>query len=124
MAQGDYAGARPLYERALRIDEAALGPTHPDVATSLNNLAVLLRAQGDYAGARPLYERALRIKEAALGPTHPSVATSLNNLAELLMAQGDYAGARPLYERARRVQLTVSAANVDLDDEGLRGLLR
>jgi hypothetical protein len=28
--QSDYAGARPLYERALETDEKALGPEHPD----------------------------------------------------------------------------------------------
>ena len=39
LGQGDYAGAQPLHERALAIREAALGPEHPHVATSLNNLA-------------------------------------------------------------------------------------
>ncbi len=63
-------------------------------ATSLNNLAHLLKAQGDFAGARPLYERALAIFEKALGPEHPFMATSLNNLAALLQAQGDLAGAQ------------------------------
>jgi tetratricopeptide (TPR) repeat protein len=37
--QEDYAGAEPLYRRALAIDEQTLGPEHPDTATSLNNLA-------------------------------------------------------------------------------------
>ena len=68
--QGDLAGARALYERALAIREKALGPEHPDTAKSLNNLAVLLQAQGDLAGARPLFERALAIYEKALGPEH------------------------------------------------------
>jgi tetratricopeptide (TPR) repeat protein len=45
-AQGDLAGARPLYERALAIREKVLGPDHPDSATSLNNLALLVQAQG------------------------------------------------------------------------------
>ncbi len=99
-AQGDYAAARPLLERALAITEQALGPTHPDTASSLNNLAALLDSTGDYAAARPLYERALAIYEQALGPTHPDTAQSLNNLAALVQATGDYAAARPLYERA------------------------
>ena len=95
-----YAQARPLFERALAIREKALGPEHPDTATSLNNLAFLLKDQGDLAGGRPLYERALAIREKALGPEHPDTATSLNNLARLLQDQGDLAGARPLLERA------------------------
>jgi len=96
----DYAGAEPLYRRALAIWEKALGPEHPSVATGLNNLAVLLKTQGDYRGAEPLYRRALAIREKALGPEHPEVATSLNNLALLLKAQGDYQGAEPLFRRA------------------------
>jgi tetratricopeptide (TPR) repeat protein len=98
--RGAYAAARPLYERALAIREKALGPEHPDTATTLHNLALLLRAQGDIAGARPLCERALAICEKALGPEHPYAAANLNNLALLLRAQGDLSGARPLYERA------------------------
>ena len=92
--------ARPLYERALAIREKLLGPEHPDTATSLNQLALLLQDQGDLAGARPLHERALAIREKVLGPEHPDTAVSLNNLASLLQAQGDLAGARPLFERA------------------------
>jgi hypothetical protein len=34
---------------------------HPDVATSLNPLAVLYQAQGAYPKAEPLYVRALDI---------------------------------------------------------------
>jgi tetratricopeptide (TPR) repeat protein len=70
-AQGRYAEAQPLYERALAIYEEALGPDHPAVGTTLNNLAELYRAQGRYAEAQPLYERALAICEQALGPDHP-----------------------------------------------------
>src|SRR5947209_4891252 len=80
-AKGDYAGAEPLYRRALAIDEKALSSDHPDAATHLANLASLLRAKGDYGGAEPLYRRALTIKEKALGPDHP--ATILASLAGL-----------------------------------------
>ena len=82
-SQGDYAAARPLYERALAIREQALGPAHPDTATSLNNLAYLLWAQGDYAAARPLYERALQIVEQVLGVSHPTTNIIRANLATL-----------------------------------------
>ena len=92
--------ARPLAERALAIAEAAYGPDHPDVATRLNNLALILRDLGDPAAARPLAERALAIAEAAHGPDHPDVATGLNNLALILQDLGDPAAARPLAERA------------------------
>ncbi|WNM59097.1 tetratricopeptide repeat protein [Candidatus Nitrospira allomarina] len=35
-----------------------MGPTHPDVATSLNKLPGLYRSQGKYPGAEPLYQHA------------------------------------------------------------------
>jgi len=86
------AQARPLVERALAINEKALGPEHPSTATSLNNLAALLRDQGDLVGARPLAERALPIYEETLGCEHAWTATSLDSLAQLLQVQGDFRG--------------------------------
>lgn len=97
---GQYTEAEPFYKSALAIREKALDPDHPNVATSLNNLAALYFAQGRYTEAEPLYQRALDIWEKALGPDHPDVARSLNNLAELYRDQGQYAKAQPLYQRA------------------------
>lgn len=85
-ALGAYAQATELSARALSISEKALGPEHPNTATSLNNLADLLRAEGDLAGARPLFERALAIFEKALGPEHPNTVEVRKNLAALLAA--------------------------------------
>jgi len=85
---GDYRHAEEPWTQALAIREKALGPEHPDVATSLNNLAGLYRAQGQYAKAEPLYQRALAIAEKALGPEHPNVATLRKNYAALLRAAG------------------------------------
>jgi tetratricopeptide (TPR) repeat protein len=98
--QGQYKEATPIAEVALGIAEEVFGQSHPNVATSLNNLAELYRTQGKYAEAEPLYKRALAIDEKAFGPNHPSVATDLNNLAGLYYAQGQYAEAEPLYKRA------------------------
>ena len=100
MLAGDYAGAEPLFRRALAINEKAQGTDHPLAATILANLGVLLRATGNDAGAEPLFRRALAIDEKALGPDHPDVARDLNNLAGLLRAKGDYAGADSPYRRA------------------------
>ena len=50
--------------RALAIAEAVYRPDHPQVATRLNNLALILKDLGLPAEARPLQERALAITEA------------------------------------------------------------
>jgi tetratricopeptide (TPR) repeat protein len=97
---GRFSEARPLHERALAIDEKALGPEHPITATTQSNLAMLLHGTGSYAEALPLLERALAIRERALGPDSPGTAISLNNLAMVLDSQGRFAEARPLCERA------------------------
>lgn len=109
--KGLHAEAEPLYARALAIVEKALGPDHPNVAMSLNNLAELYRMNGAYAKAEPLYARALAIWEKTLGPGHPNVAASLNNLAELYKAQGAYMKAKPIMHRA----LTILVASLGAD---------
>lgn len=45
--------------------EVAVGPERPDVATCLNNLALLYSNQGQYPRVEPLYQRALAIREKA-----------------------------------------------------------
>ncbi|HWO20054.1 MAG TPA: tetratricopeptide repeat protein [Kofleriaceae bacterium] len=97
---GKFQEAVPLAERSLKLREKALGPTHPLVAASLNNLGLLYQEQGAYARTEPLLVRALAIWEKALGAMHPDVAASLNNLAGLYQAQGAYARAEPLLVRA------------------------
>jgi tetratricopeptide (TPR) repeat protein len=96
-AQGRYVDAEPLYKRSLAISEKSLGPDHPGVATSLDNLAELYREQGRYADAEPLYKRSLVIRQKSLGPNHPDVATGQSNLGLLYHKQGRYGDAEPLY---------------------------
>jgi Tfp pilus assembly protein PilF len=45
---GDYAGARTLFERALRIKEQVWHAGHPDVALALANLAQVHHLSGDF----------------------------------------------------------------------------
>ena len=70
---GQYARAVAVGKKALKVAEESVGPDHPDVAKSLNNLAGLYDTQGEYAAAEPIYKRALKIREEALGPDHPFV---------------------------------------------------
>ena len=93
-----YDRAAIVAKKALEVAEKNVGPYHPDVATSLNNLGLLYDTQGQYAQAEPLYKRALAIREKELGPDHPDVATSLNNLAALYRTEGQYVQAEPLYK--------------------------
>ncbi|MEY4354716.1 MAG: hypothetical protein RLZZ609_2957 [Cyanobacteriota bacterium] len=98
--KASFGEAEPLMRRVLAIDEAHYGPSHPNVAIDLNNLAQLLQATNRLAEAEPLMRRALAIDEASYGPDHPNVARDLNNLAQLLQATNRLAEAEPLMRRA------------------------
>ncbi|WP_295559747.1 tetratricopeptide repeat protein [uncultured Hyphomicrobium sp.] len=102
--QGKYAEAAPISERLLALREAKLGPSHPEVATSLNDLATIYRALARYADAEAMYKRSLAMRETALGREHLHVAISLNNLGSLYRLQGRYADAEPLYKRSLAIR--------------------
>jgi len=61
-----------------------LGPTHPDTATSLNNLAMLYQIQSKYTEAEPMFQRAFEIYELRLGANHPHTQIVRRNYAALL----------------------------------------
>ena len=103
LGRAQYVEAKRSFEQAMRIDEAAFGPDHPNVARDVNNLGTVLQDIGDFAAARQCYERALRIDETAFGPDHPNVAIGVNNLGDVMQALGNLSEARQCYERALRI---------------------
>jgi len=56
---GRHKKALHMYTRALNIYETTFGTTHPDVGTTLNNLAGLHECLGEYKTAIALYEKPL-----------------------------------------------------------------
>jgi tetratricopeptide (TPR) repeat protein len=76
----------------LTIRQHVLGEPHPDVATSLNNLATLREDRGDLADAERLHRAALAMRQKLFaGGIY--VARSENNLGRLREARGDDAEA-------------------------------
>jgi tetratricopeptide (TPR) repeat protein len=59
----EYQETGHLLEQVLRIQEKLLGPEHPDLAQTLNNLGVLRHTQGRQAEAEAFYLWALEICE-------------------------------------------------------------
>ena len=98
--QGKYNEAIPLAEKVLAIRQRILGNDHPDVAVSLDNLAVLYHTQGRYSEAETLYLQSLEMLKHLLGEEHPGVATSLNALALLYKDQGKYKKAETYFLQA------------------------
>lgn len=84
---GDFtAAARHLHD-ALALQERELGPMHPDIASTLNNLGVVSERTGDFAEAERCYRRACEIVTAAFPAEHPFVETSRHNLEAFCQAR-------------------------------------
>ncbi|MGH9803301.1 MAG: tetratricopeptide repeat protein, partial [Blastocatellia bacterium] len=89
--------------RALAIVRKAFGAEHPNVATVLNNLAILYSEKREHTKAEPLFQGALEIREKAFGARHPDVARSLNGLAQLYESVDEVAKAIEFQSRASLV---------------------
>jgi hypothetical protein len=87
-AAGDYAAAERLLREAALLQEASLGPLHPDLANTLNNLGVVCEITDKPVDAEAFYRRAHAIATAVLQPDHPFVATSRKNLSDFCDARG------------------------------------
>ena len=87
---GKYSDALTLYKHALAIQEKMLGPSHPDVAITLNNLAVIYQDEYLDSQAEPLYKQALAIWEKTPG-ADAQAANCMANLADLY--RDDHKGA-------------------------------
>src|SRR6266699_3350763 len=98
--QGNYSQAAALYKQALEIQEETLGPDDPEVATSLNNLAVVYQDERKDAEAEPLYNRALAIWKDTGQLESPEALTTITSLGDIYRSQGKYGEAAPLYEQA------------------------
>jgi serine/threonine-protein kinase len=101
----------------------ALGPDHPDVARSVNNLGNAYRGLDELARARDVHARNLALRERIFGPDHPDVGQSAYNLGMSLMGMGEYAAAKPAFERALAIREKAlgpehPATSVSLNDLG------
>lgn len=85
---GDYPAAERLLREAAVIQEATLGAMHPDLASTLNNLAFVCERTNNLAEAERGYRRAHAIAVASLGPRDPFVATSIKNLVGFCATHG------------------------------------
>ena len=87
-AAGSFTSAEKLLREAARLQEASLGPRHPDLANTLNNLGIVCEMTCKYDDAEQYFRRAVSIARTSLPPEHPFVATSQNNLRDFCETRG------------------------------------
>jgi eukaryotic-like serine/threonine-protein kinase len=92
--------ALALYQRALELEERTLGPDHPEVAGTLNNVAIVLQDAGRLPESIRTFERAVALNEKILGPDNPKVALVVANEGDVLNDLHRYEEALPLNQRA------------------------
>ena len=87
-AAGNYSSAEKLLREAAALQEQTLGPHHPDLANTLNNLGVVCEMADNPIDAEHYFRRAHAIATATLAPDHPFVVTSRKNLHDFCAARG------------------------------------
>ncbi len=92
------------FERVLTLQQEHLGAEHPDVASTLNNLGIVLTNLLRYDEAVTRYEQSLRLHEKLEGTEHPNVAFASHNLAVALRRMGRALEARAAFERALEIR--------------------
>jgi hypothetical protein len=85
---GNYSSAENLLREAARQQEANLGPRHPDLANTLNNLGIVCEKTGKPEDAEQYFRRAVSIARTSLEPDHPFLATSQKNLRDFCESRG------------------------------------
>lgn len=100
-AAGDLSSANELLRTAARVQEEQLGPLHPDLANTLNNLAIVAERTGRAGEAETFYRRAVAIASASLPPDDPMVAASRQNLEDFCRARGVPIDLAPVTATAR-----------------------
>jgi tetratricopeptide (TPR) repeat protein len=103
--------------QACAIVESEAGPSHPQLAICLGNLAALRAQMGDHRNALVLKRRAIDILEqSSVDPTH--LARARRNLVRTLIELGELRQAREELEQAARTSVRASEVTTVL---GLRG---
>jgi hypothetical protein len=108
-AAGNYASAEKLLREAAALQEASLGPLHPDLANTLNNLGVVCEKNDNAVDAEDCFRRAVAIATTVLKPDHPFVATSRQNLRDFCESRGKRVDEQPPVQRRLIRPLAIGA---------------
>lgn len=99
--KGEWAKAEQLHLEAIADKELELGPEHPTLIASLNDLALVYRDQKKLDEAVPHLKRAMDLARTGNHPGHKvDLATTVHNMAEIHAGKGQKDEAHALYTEA------------------------
>jgi CHAT domain-containing protein/tetratricopeptide (TPR) repeat protein len=98
----EHTQAREYYQKVLKIEESLYGrPDHPEILTTLHNLAVSYKDEGQFDVAAHYYQRALD----AAAPDHSDRCQFINGLGLTQLATQRYAEAEVSFRRSLEAAL-------------------
>ncbi|KAF3389686.1 Kinesin light chain 2 [Talaromyces pinophilus] len=109
-SDGRYHEAELLYMKLMRINQGKAGTTHPEILTTMADLASTYRNQGRWNEAEKLDVQVVETRKTVLGAEHPSTLTSMANLASTYRNQGRWNEAEKLDVQVVETSKTVLGA--------------
>jgi serine/threonine protein kinase/tetratricopeptide (TPR) repeat protein len=104
---GDHQKALKHHQRAIALRRQELGPDHPDTASGMDGLAIILLQMGKSAEAQKILEEVVAVKRRTLGPDDRRTLHAMTNLSIALAMQGLLEDAAKLVEEYREIQRRV-----------------
>lgn len=92
------------FKEAVKRKRNAFGHAHPEVAVSLDELAIQLYASGHFGLSLSVFTESKKIRSKLYGAFHPKHCLLLNNIACCNLATGNVAGAFMMMNDARETQ--------------------
>ncbi|KAJ8907919.1 hypothetical protein NDN08_008022 [Rhodosorus marinus] len=86
--EGKYREAKLLGEKCVLVSKDLRGLSDPVTASTLNNLAIILKRLGNLHYAEKVYSEAISIYNSIYGPTHQNTMTAISNRALLMRRLG------------------------------------
>ena len=114
VGQGDFASARPHFEKALAIFQE-IAPNGAGGTVVLVNLGTMFYLEGDLAAGLEYRQRAEAVIEARHGASL-NTASGLSGVGEILLAQGKLSSAANYYQRALEMQQKAAPESLDVSN--------
>ena len=101
---GLYPESRKLLEKSVGIRRRILGPKNPELLSSLNDLARVLREEGQLLAADAVLTDALATERSEPGPENPVTIASMIELANVRHEEGQFSEAEKLRRQTLEIQ--------------------
>lgn len=104
LSLGLFNEADPLVRESLSLREKSFGPTHPNVAASLQTLGMLQLYRQEFDQAQATMQRALDIRVREFGDDHPLVSDTLLDLGVVMLVEDNMLEAQELMQRSLAIR--------------------